>query len=315
MPVKAKDPRALQLVDPVLTNIARGFKPQGLIAETLFPSIPVTEDAGLYPVFETFFDNDTSNKVADRAETPEVDFEMSTEPYYCEDYRLKASITEKEERNAHSVVRLRQTKLITVQTQMAISREARVAALLRKTSNGGQLNLGAGVSNKWNVDAATIELDIKTGALAVYRKTGMVTNTIVIPYEVAYEMALQQDIREIVKYTVNGKEILEVGDRLLPAVLHGHKVIVPMGAMRNVAKEGATRDLQDIWADHVRLLYLPEGSGGWGIPATAYTFKSKPAVVDRWRENDPPVEYVREWECVDEKVCAPDLGYEITDVL
>ena len=311
----AKSPRDLQIVDPVLTNIARAFKPSGFIASDILPIIPVDVDAGQYPVFDGFFDDDADNKVSDRAVTPEVDFEFSTDQYLCEDYRLKATITKKEERNAHGAVRLRQNKLDVVLTRMAIRRERRAADLLRKTTNGGQLTLGAAPSNNWNVDAATIETDIKTGATAVYSATGMSTNTIVIPYLVAYEIAMQQDIREIVKYTVNGQDVLRVGDGLLPSVLHGHKVVIPKGALRNTAAEGATRSLSEIWGDHVRLLHVPEGGGGWGIPATGYTFQSEPEVVDRWKDNDPPVENIRAWESKDEKVCAPSLGYEIASVL
>lgn len=311
----AKSPRDLQIVDPVLTNVARAFKPSGFIASDILPIVPVDVDAGQYPIFDGFFDDDADSKVADRAVTPEVDFKFSTDQYLCEDYRLKATITKKEERNAHGAVRLRQNKLDVVLTRMAIRREKRAADLLRKTSNGGQLTLGANAGNKWNVDAATIEADIKTGATAAYSATGMTTNTIVIPYLVAYEIALQQDIREMVKYTVSGEKILQVGDQLLPATLHGHKVIVPKGAMRNTAAEGATRSLSEIWGDSVRLLHVPEGGGGWGIPATGYTFQSEPEVVDRWKDNDPPVENIRAWETKDEKICAPALGYEIADVL
>lgn len=311
----AKSTRDLQIVDAVLSNVARAHKPRGFIYNEVLPSIPVELDSGRYPIFDGFFDDDTDPKVSDRAETPEVDFSWSEDTYLCEDYRLKASITKKEERQAHSVLRLRQNKLDAVLMRMAIRRERRAADLLRKTTNGGGLNLGSTVSTNWDQDAATIEVDIQTGAEAVYDETGMTTNAIVIPWKVAYAVALQQDIREIIKYTMPGDRILIEGDMVLPKVLHGHRVIIPKGAMRNTAKEGGTKSLTDIWGDHVRLLHIPEGGGGWGIPATGYSFKAEPEVVDRWRENDPPVEFVRAWECVDEKVCAPDLGYELAETL
>lgn len=311
----ARNSRDLQFVDHVLTNVARGYKPSGFIAHEVAPKVSVSIDDGKFPVFNGFFEDDTDNKVPDRAETPEIDFTWSEDSYHCEDYRLKASITRKEERNAHSVLRLRQNKLEAVLMRMAIRRERRIAGQLRKTTNGGKLTLGGGVSKKWNDPDATIETDIKGAALAAYDLTGMTTNTIVIPYKVAYAVAVQPDIREILKYTVNGEEIIRLGDRILPSVIHGHRVLIPKGAMRNTAAKGEAKALEEIWQDHVRLLYLPEGGGGWGIPATAYTFEAEPEVVDRWRENDPAVEYVRAWECVDEKVCGPDLGYEIADVL
>jgi hypothetical protein len=312
----AKSPRDLQFVDHVLTNVARAYMPHGFIADQVAPRIPVTLDSGKYPVFDGFFDDDVDPKVGDRAETPEVDFTWSEDTYFCEDYRLAASITKKEERNAHSALRLRQNKLSVVLTRLALRRERRVADLLRKTTNGGLLTLGANTSNKWNTgSSADIEGDVKTGAVDVYNNTGYVTNVIAMSFPVAYEIALNADIREIVKYTVDGREVLRLGDRLLPATLHGHQVVIAKGAMRNTAKEGATRSLSDIWGDSVRLLYVPEGGGGWGIPSTAYQFTSEPEVVDRWRENDPPVEKVRAWETVDEKVCGPAMGYEIGDVL
>lgn len=310
-----KNSRDLQIVDPVLSNIARAFQPKGFVYDKVFPTITVNEDSGKYPVFTGFFDDDTDPKVPDRASTPEIDFTWSTESYYCEDYRLKASITRKEERNAHSALKLRQNKLRAVLTRMAIRRERRAAELLRKTSNGGGLNLGAAPGTNWDQDAATIEADIKTGSLAVYDATGMTTNAMIVPFKVAYAMAVQQDIREIIKYTVPGDRILIEGDRVLPKVLHGHEVIIPKGAMRNTAAEGATVSLSDIWADHVRLVHLPEAADDWGVPSTGYSFKAEPEVVDRWKANDPPVEYVRAWECVDEKIVGADLGYEIASVL
>ncbi len=311
-----KNSRDLQLVDVVLTNIARAYKPSGMIYDQVLPTISVEMDSGKFPIFNGFFDDDVDNKVSDRALTPEIDFDWSTDTYYCEDYRLKATITRKEERNAHSAIRLRTTKLEAVLMRMALRRETRAAALLRKTTNGGGLNLGATPSVNWDQATAVIETDIKTGAVAVRDATGMQTNVIVIPWKVAYEMSMQEDIRALLTWSVTGapSNALTLGERFLPSVIHGHRVVIP-GAMRNTAGEGATRTLSDIWGSSVRLLYIPSGGGGWGIPATAYSFKALPEVVDRWRDNDPPVESVRAWECIDEKVTAPDAGYEINEVL
>jgi hypothetical protein len=311
-----KNSRDLQLVDVVLTNIARAYKPEGFIYNDVLPTIPVNEDAGKYMVFDGFFDDDTDNKVPDRALTPEIDTNWSTDTYYCEDYRLKISVTAKEVRNAHSAVRLRQTKTESLLMRMALRRERRAATLLRKTTNGGGLNLGAAPSVNWDQATATIEVDIKTGAMAVRDVIGMTTNTMVIPYKVAYEMSMQEDIRALLRWDVTGRpqNVLELGDRLLPNVIHGHRVIIA-GAMRNTAGEGGTKSLTDIWGDHVRLLYVAPGGGGWGVPSVGYSFKALPEVVDRWKEDDPPVEFVRAWECVDEKITAPDAGYEIASVL
>jgi hypothetical protein len=317
----ARSPRDLQIVDTVLTNVARQYRPEGFIFDQVAPRIGVETDSGRYPTFtlESFFGDDSDSgdqtKVSDRAETPEISFEWSTDTYYCEDYRLKVSITAKERRQGHAALRLETSKLSALLDRMALRREIRIANALRQTGDSGQLTGGSATpSNNWDVDAATIETDIKTGALAVRGKIGRMTNALVMDLEVAYAVALQQDIRDIIKYTVPGDRILIAGDQILPSQLHRHRVIVPE-AMRNTAKKGATTTLSKIWSDEARLLYLPPDGGGWGIPSVAYSFNALGEEVDRWQEKDPPVDYIRAWEDVDEKICAPDAGYSLKALL
>jgi hypothetical protein len=318
----ARTPRDLQIVDPVLSSIARQYRPQGFVYGEVAPRIPVEKDSGKYPVYDkaSFFgdDSDSGNqtKVSDRAETPEISFSWSTESYFCEDYRLKFSITAKERRQAHDALKLEQSKLSGLLDRMAIRREVRIAALLRQTGDGGELTGGSATpSNNWNVDAATIESDVSTGALAVRDLIGRMTNTMVLDLAVAVAISSQQDIREIVKYTVPGERILAAGGTAtLPPVLFGHRPLISE-AMRNTAKKGASVSLGKIWSDEVRLLYLPPNGGGWGIPSVAYSFTCMGEEVDRWQESDPPVDYVRAWEDVDEKVTAPEAGYSIKAVL
>lgn len=319
MPAATGNPIGLRGVDQFLSNIARAYKPHGFAGPRVAPTIPVERDSDLYPIFDGFFDDEVDNKVADRAETPRVDFSWSTDTYLCEDYRLAADLTEKEERNAHNVLHLRQNKLDSVLLRMAIRRERRIADVLQQVgTGGGQLTGGSATpSVKWDAGTvgtpATIEKDIKTGILAVYNATGTRPNTLVVDFAVGYAIALDPSIREIIKYISTGSsvQLLELGDQVLPSKLHGLNVIVVEGAMRNTAREGATRSLTGVWGKDARLLYLPEGGGGYGIPSTAYTFQSKPQMVDRWKDNDPPVEVVRAWETVDEKVCAPATGYSL----
>jgi hypothetical protein len=315
-----KAPRALQVVDQVLTNVARQYRPEGFVYGMLAPRIGVDFEAGLYPVYskESFFgdasDAGGTTKVADRAETPEISYDFSTEPYYCEDFRLKFSITEKERRQANAALRLEQSKLSGLLDRMAIRREVRLAALLRQTGDSGELSGGSATpSNNWDVDAATIETDIKTGALAVRDLIGRLTNTLVIDLAVAYAMATQADIREILKYTVPGDRIILEGVGILPSTIHQHKVVVAQ-SMRNTAAKGQAVTLSKIWSDEARLLYVAPNAG-WGVPSVAYSFSVFGEQVDRWRENDPPVEYVRAWEDVDEKVCAPEAGYSLKALL
>jgi hypothetical protein len=307
--------------DQYLTNLARQYRPDltKFIADLVCPRVPVAHESDIYPVFSArdFFATDVPQLVADRSPAREIDTSYSSAPYQCYEYALKASISRRERKNADSIVRLEQRKVEAVADQLMLGREIRAAALLRKTTNGGGLNLGAGVSNKWNVDAATIETDIKVGKQAIKTAIGLTANTIVIPQIVATEVAVQQDIRDLVKIAMTGvgvQNILELGDLILPKKLWGLNVVVP-DAQQITSAEGATDVYADIWGDNVRILYV-DPTPDENTPSVAHSFVAEGKRVDRWTVNDPPgLEYFREGEIISETITAPDAGYEITDVL
>lgn len=315
-------PRGLQIYDPVLTNIARRYKSHGFIGRTVIPTIPVKLLSSQYPIFTKaywFQQAVLDNRVVDRSPANEIDFEWSTDSYLAEEYALKVGWTDLELAQADSALKLQSLKTEFLTHQMELAHEVRVAALLKKISAGtpGALNLGAAPSNNWDVDAATIEVDIKTGVIAIYDKTGLVPNVMVIPYKVAYAMALQEDIRAILRSDATGKgvEYLTLGSRIIPAVIHGMKVIIPMGGQLDVNGEGAaTESISEIWGDDVRLLYVNEGAE-WGIPTVAYQLSHTKKKVTRFSQIDPDIDYVREMERYDLKVVAPDAAYELQDLL
>lgn len=327
-----RDPHGLQVVDPILTNLALRYLPQGFIYDEVVSSFPVGANAGQYPVWsiDDLLRDDVESKVDARSETPEIDFSFSMESYLLANYRLKVSITPEERQQAADELKMEETKVKGLLGRMALRRERRLAAALRKTTNGGQLTLGGGVTKKWDEKEATIEKDIKAARKAVYDATGQHVTHAIIPWDVAYAMALDPEIREIIKYTVDGNMIISEGEKILPKVLHGLNIIVSGGPKFNAARKGAAKTLTSVWGDNVVLI---KKTDEWGLPATAYCLRGQVAatnegrtnrseatgggfaVVDKWATADPPVDYVRAWEKVQEKVVAADVAYEITDVL
>jgi hypothetical protein len=331
-----QDPRGLQIVDPVLTNLALNYRTgKGFAYDQIGGNMDVATKAGQYPVWsiDDFMRDDVESKVDHRAETPEIDFSYSLANYLLDTYRLKISITEEERWQAHTALRLEQSKVNGLMDRMAIRRERRLAAKLRKTTNGGQLTLGATPSVKWDATSGTIviEKDIKAARKAVYDAIGVHVDTAIVNWDVAYVIALDPTVREILKYTSEKDSILSAnGEQVIPRNFHGLNWVVVGSDKVNTARKGATRSLSSIWSDNVRLIRTVEDNA-WGDPATVYklrapvrgTQESRARVtsseghtlVDRWAEADPPVDYIRAWERVEEKVVAPDLGYEIYDVL
>src|SRR3954451_20388876 len=209
MPTRsAKDAAGLQIIDPVLTNIALNYRSTGMVYEQIVSAMDVVTNTGQYPVWsrEDFMRDDVEDVVSDRAETPEIDFGYDLAPYALTSRRLKVTITNEERSQANSALRFEQTKVKGLMDRFAIRRERRLAAALRKTTNGGQLTSGGGVVVKWDAGTtgtpATIEKDIKAGRKAVYDATGQFVDTLVLSWAVAYAVALDPSIREIIKYTL-----------------------------------------------------------------------------------------------------------------
>lgn len=303
-----------QLYNPVLTNIARQYRPHGFIADQVAPRVSVNKEAGQYVIFGATdnFRTDVDLMKPDRAETKEVDLSITTDTFVAREYSVKVSISRRERDQVDNVIALRQAKVNLVMDQLAVAREARVATLLKKTTTGA-LTSGAAPSNNWNVDAATIESDIVTAKDAVYDLIGIEPNTLVLPYKVAEQIAFQQDIREVLKYTVPGRETLSAGVDILPPRLWGLNVVVPRGRKAS-NNEGGASSFTDIWGDDPRVLYV-DPNAQYGSPSVAYTFQTRPVEMRTYNEPDPELEWIVGSEICVEKVTAPDAGYEIQDVL
>lgn len=317
-------PRALQVYDPVLSNLARRYVSAGFIARQLIPSIPVQTLSGQYPVFTKsyWFQNLADNQVTDRAPAKEVDFTWSLDQYLAREFALKVSITDLERAQAIPQLRLEQSKTELLTQQMELAYEMRAAQKLMLTTDVGSLETGGITAanthggTAWD-GAGTPETDLKTASIATYRLTGRRPNVVIIPFEVAYALAVNAAFRALLRYDATGapQNFLTVGDRVLPSVIHGMKVIIPEGAQVDSSGEGnATASVTEIWGKHVRCLWI-DPNAAWGMPSVMYRMEHTPKRVTKWSVIDPDIDYVRELERFDLKVVAPDLGYVIKNVI
>lgn len=341
-------PDALQVVNPVLTNVAVQYVPHGFAYDKLVNNYPVMFNNGQYPFFDMsgFYASGDGRPIADDAATPLIDFKVEMRPYHCLDYRKAVRIMRKELQQAHPALHLEESKILGLAAVFAGEREARLAAKLRDTSNGGQLTGEKVVpSVKWDAGTsgtpATITADVQKAMKGIKNLTGRWPNTMLITKEIAYAISNDFTLRAQLQY-LQGPQYIEKGVGALPEYLFGLKLIVVDGVQVNTAAEGAATSLSEVWGKHARILYVNENPA-WGEPTVAYGFRgrvqdgfaySTPAVanggpvaqlepnganqwamVDQWAEPDPPANRYRLWECVDEKIVAPELGAEIENVI
>lgn len=347
----ASDPLFGQLVNPVLTTLAKQFRPTGFAYDRLTSSFPVLTQAGQYPVFdpEYFFALEDGTSIADDAPTPEINFKLSLEPYQAADYRRMIRLTRKELLQARALgdpAKLEWSKTALLMTRMALLREARLAARLRSQVNGGQFTAPTFTpAAKWDSSpgaaGATIKQDLDFCAQVVYRQCGMRPNTLAVTREIAAAISSDFVVRDTIKYS-GGAAYLSQGTNSLPPTLYGYNVVEIDGVLGNVAQEGQPMTLGEIWGNSARLLYV-NPNPAWGLPSTVYSFRApvtgsvgsispspvllpdttggepdpmgSSVVVERWAQFDPPSGLIRAWECVDERVVAKELGIELANVI
>lgn len=287
-------PAGLQIVDPVLSNVARQYRPHGFIYDELVAPQPVMVNVGQYPVFNLakFFAARGDAAVADDAATPLVDFEWDTEFYSCQDYRLRTRITRKERLQVNPALRLEMTKTTGLLGIMALEREKRLATALRSTENGGQLTAKpfAVLGKKWDegtkTEPAEIQKTLQKAGQQVYKLTGLRPNTLQITEEIALAISQDPNVIEIIKYLA-GVEFIQSGNIagnsglmnindscVLPKKLWGFKIVCADGVLENSAPEGATANLSEVWGNVARLLYI-NPNAAWGTPTVAYSFRGR----------------------------------------
>ena len=199
---------------------------------------------------------------------------------------------------------------------------------------------------------ATIQKDLQSAARTAYLASGMWPNTLVIDKQIALAIAADPTILTTIQYLVGTTQVARGGGAgetlapdsgygVLPSTLFGFNVLIADGALYSNARPGQAASLASVWGNNARLVYVNPVQQ-WGMPATAYAFRGRVtggiaqppstiqpsgdggqepgpagswAVVERWYDMDPPGVHIRAWECVDERVVAPETANIIPTVL
>lgn len=312
-------------VNVPLSNLAVLYRPleSGFIANEVCPILPVVHESDVYYVFTQgdFYAVDVDDLVPDRAEPREIEFSHTTASYQARRRELAWSISDRERGNADAQLRLEANKQNGTLGRLMLKREVRVANLLRKTTNGGQLALGANAAAKWDAVTTTyqnIYSDVVLGITAMRQAIGLRPNTIVVPAAVAEGLG-----KSLFYTSTTGPQAIYTGSPdteplytqypLLPRVLWGMRVLVP-GVINNTATEGQTASYADIWSEQVRLLYV-DASPAIETPSVAYTFSAEALTTRYERRAARRIDWFATGMTIDERVIASSAGYEINDCL
>ncbi len=305
-------PSTLQIVNPLLTNIATMYRPTkfNLIADIAMPRIPVQKRDGTFVQF-TKDDRFTVPNTyrGPRAQANSVYFGQSSSTYSVKDYALSDLVLDTEQENASDPLRPQMDATEGIADLMLLDREVRVASLLTSTANITQNVTLAGV-NQWSDFVNSNPMtDMETAKGTCFFKP----NTVILGKEVYQKVIHHPDLLDRVKYSERGVLTAE-----LLAMLWEVDNVYVADCRKNTAAEGQTAAYSYVWGKDVLVAYITQQPKVRDV-SLGYTFQWTPmggtgGMRTRvWREEEygGGGEMIEVDTALDEKIVSADVAYLI----
>ncbi|MBF0095528.1 MAG: major capsid protein [Alphaproteobacteria bacterium] len=289
MPDPILNPSSVRVIDPILSNQARGYRHADSVGDRLFPRAYVGLSGGQVLEFgkESFLLYNTRR--APGANTRRIEFGYLGKPYALLNRGLEGKLPREFIRDAAQVpgIDLGAGVVTTTQAAMSLGVEYEQAAMATDAGNydADHKNTLAG-ADKWSADTGKPLTDIADGREAVRATTGMYPNTLVLS-PLAWTAARNNpQVLERFKYTKEGPVTLEQFANLIEIA----NVVV---GKRTYADDAGA--FHDVWGNNAVMAYVGAGAGGdagnlmaMAEPSFGYTYTmtGHPAVEQPYWDNN-----------------------------
>lgn len=244
--------RALH-IDAVLSQMAIGYRPEGFIADMIFPTVQVQKQSDLYMVFN----RGDRMRVEDTTRAPgtlarRVTEDTGSATYYAKNYALAAAAVLEDKVNADPMMltQLINGKSTYLLDKLLLDWESRVARMVTSGSNVGS---SSAVASGWGGAGDPIG-NINTALDNVYFSNGVRPNSIVMGLRAWHTFRRDSNVRNLIFGTNNGGGYPNTQQA---ASLFDVDRIIIGGAFQNTGQEGVAEALSAIWADNVLAFYAP----------------------------------------------------------
>ncbi len=299
-----------RVVDPVLTNLARGYSNDGFVANKLFPLATVTKEGGKIPQFnkEAFKVYNTERAI--RADSNRINPQAnnSTE-YVLTEHDLEYPMDYREINESALPLKMHATNVVT--EAIALRKEKLAADLATNTANYATTNkitLGAGDHfDETTSDPIGV---IDSARSAVRSQIAKNPNVIIIPNSVFVALKNHTSITDKVKYTQHAV----ITAQLLKNLLQFDQLYIAGGVY-----EDSNENLVDVWGESIVMAYVPEAKQNQVRsiyqPSYGYTLQMKNfPLIDTYDEKGK-VKIIRNTDLFTPKIVGADAGYLIANCL
>lgn len=293
-----------RILDPVLTEYARGYGQMRFVGEALFPRAPVDSYGGRILTFGQEHFVATEARRARGEDARRVQAGYSGEAYIITPRGLDASTPYETQRDAQAVpgVDALRNSVRVVMDQLGLGLEIMQADLARATGSYASTNrVALSGQARWTGTSANPTGDIATAKEAIRRSCGMYPNTILLSATAMAAVDRTAEIRDRLKYTSSDS----VTPEMLARLWQVERVVVGGAVRLNAAGQ-----MVDVWGDDVIVAYVgaqagPIESRDRALPSYGYTYtiRGMPAVGEAYADKKS-----RSWLQPVDDDCAPVIS-------
>ena len=296
----------LRMVDPVLTNIAIGYKNSAFISETLFPVVTVDKESVRVPKFgkESFrlwatdrAPRATSNEMTpDKAGLIEVMLHEHDMGYPLDRREVAESMFDEQSKAAKRA-----------KDAIELQREVTAATLAQNPSiYDATAKTVIAPASAWTFDAGDPLKIVEDGKEAMRNRIGLRPNT----------MVMGPDVYKILKYSKALQAQLGANEKKVITLdilrdLFSIKTIVIGEAVYSTDKKDSTGN---IWGKNILMAYVAESDSDQESPSYGYTFRRRGyPQVDTYNKEGGKIQVCRYTDIYNVTVIGADAGHLIQD--
>ncbi len=260
-----------RVIDPILTEAARGYSNPEFVGQNLFPVVPVGQRGGKLITFgkDSFYIPNTERSPG--SNVAQVSLAYGSTGYSLADHSLSGKVPVEllEEANAVPGIDLSQSAVSQVQAQMALRLEKAQATLARTAGSYDSSNKATlSGSSQWSHADSKPSVAVEVAREAIRAKIGRYPNTLMLGAAVFAQLKTHALIIDRIKYT--GRD--SITPEMLAQLFDVDKVVIG----KSVYADPTTGAFTDIWGKDAILAYVavtPVRSQG--SPSYGYTYRLK----------------------------------------
>lgn len=283
---------AVRVVDPVLSQVALGYRDPALVGSTLFPIVSGVPSGAKVIRFDKKDFMKYNLRRAPGAKTADVQFGYASDPIALVQDAINGKVPREWLRDASLVPNIDHGSRAVRSAMRIVMRLLEIdQAELAQNAANYDTNHKVTLATAWTDAAANIKATIDAGKAAIRSSVGVEPNVLEIPYTAFQGVTKNTLIKDQFKYTSSES----LTEEMLARYLGIDKVVVGKG----VYAPDETSDFTDIWTKAV-LVYAPTSSETIEEPSFGYTYvgEGQPLVEAAWFDNDTkswkyPVEFER----------------------